>query len=218
MVILGDGGVGKSSLMARFVNNTFDAQSYHTIGVEFLNKDIPVDGQVVHLQIWDTAGQERFKSLVSQPGLPVPLAACLAWLLMLRRSPGAVLQRTPFYRGTDCCMLVFDLTDRLSFSNLAMWMEEFLHYADVSDPTAFPFVLIGTKVDMEHRQVSEEEARQFCAARYNMPYYETSSKTSVNVEDAFVQAARLLLAREVQVKAHYTDTVKLDSKGSGGCC
>lgn len=64
VVILGDGGVGKSSIMARFVNNMFESNSYHTIGVEFLNKEIVVDGRSYHLQIWDTAGQERFRSLV----------------------------------------------------------------------------------------------------------------------------------------------------------
>jgi small GTP-binding protein len=76
------GGVGKSSLMNRYVNNTFDAQSFHTIGVEFLNKDITIDDEAFTMQIWDTAGQERFKSL-----------------------------RTPFYRGSDCCMLTFDVND-----------------------------------------------------------------------------------------------------------
>lgn len=63
VILLGDGGVGKSSLMNRYVTNKFDAQLFHTIGVEFLNKDLEVDGHFVTMQIWDTAGQERFRSL-----------------------------------------------------------------------------------------------------------------------------------------------------------
>ncbi|KAK2111518.1 Ras- protein Rab-9A [Saguinus oedipus] len=63
VIFLGDGGVGKSSLMNRYVTNKFDTQLFHTIGVEFLNKDLEADGQFVTLQIWDTAGQERFRSL-----------------------------------------------------------------------------------------------------------------------------------------------------------
>lgn len=51
MVILGDGGVGKSCLMNRFVSNQFDEHSFHTIGVEFLNKDIEVDGETYTLQV-----------------------------------------------------------------------------------------------------------------------------------------------------------------------
>lgn len=61
MNISGDGGVGKSCLMNRFVSNQFDENSFHTIGVEFMNKNIEHDGQTFTLQIWDTAGQERFK-------------------------------------------------------------------------------------------------------------------------------------------------------------
>lgn len=53
VVILGDGGVGKSCLMNRFVSNRFDENSFHTIGVEFMNKDIEVDGQKYTLQVSD---------------------------------------------------------------------------------------------------------------------------------------------------------------------
>nr|CAH7766214.1 unnamed protein product [Callosobruchus chinensis] len=83
VVILGDGGVGKSCLMNRFVSNQFDEHSFHTIGVEFLNKDVEIDSETYTLQIWDTAGQERFKTL-----------------------------RTPFYRGSDICMLTYAVDDR----------------------------------------------------------------------------------------------------------
>lgn len=51
VVILGDGGVGKSCLMNRFVSNHFDEHSFHTIGVEFLNKDVEIDGETYTLQV-----------------------------------------------------------------------------------------------------------------------------------------------------------------------
>lgn len=51
VVILGDGGVGKSCLMNRFVKNHFDEHSFHTIGVEFMNKEIQVDGENYTLQV-----------------------------------------------------------------------------------------------------------------------------------------------------------------------
>lgn len=147
-----------------------------------------MDGQQYTLQIWDTAGQERFKSL-----------------------------RTPFYRGADCCLLVFDVCDRNSFENLEMWRSEFLHYADVSNPDTFAFVLLGNKEDVPGRQVSEEEAREWCA-RFNMPYFETSAKTSKNVEAAFIEAASRLRAQDRPLKAEYDDTVDLRGRGGGGCC
>lgn len=95
VVLLGDGGVGKSSLMNVYVMGKFAAESFHTIGVEFLIKELVVDGEKVALQIWDTAGQERYRSL-----------------------------RTPFYRGSDCCILTFAVDDLNSFNNLAMWQRE----------------------------------------------------------------------------------------------
>uniref|UniRef100_A0A8C9CSZ4 Uncharacterized protein n=1 Tax=Phocoena sinus TaxID=42100 RepID=A0A8C9CSZ4_PHOSS len=58
VILLEDGGVGKSSLMNRYVSNKLDTQLFYTIGVQFLNKDLEVDGHFVTIQIWDTAGQE----------------------------------------------------------------------------------------------------------------------------------------------------------------
>ncbi|XP_076468470.1 ras-related protein Rab-9B-like [Babylonia areolata] len=194
VVLLGDGGVGKSSLMNRFVSNKFDAQSFHTIGVEFLNKDVVVDDETYTMQIWDTAGQERFKSL-----------------------------RTPFYRGADCCLLTFAVDNLQSFRNLSMWRKEFLYYADIQDGVTFPFVVIGNKIDMEGRQVMSEDARSWCSASGNLPYFETSAKDSVNVEHAFLAA--VLRMREVEdqmeVKPAHGNTVDLSraAKGkSSGCC
>ncbi|KAL8581007.1 Ras-related protein Rab-9B [Nucella lapillus] len=194
VVLLGDGGVGKSSLMNRFVSNKFDSQSFHTIGVEFLNKDVIVDDETYTMQIWDTAGQERFKSL-----------------------------RTPFYRGADCCLLTFAVDNLQSFCNLSMWRKEFLYYADIQDGVTFPFVIIGNKVDMDGRQVTSEEARSWCSANGNVPYFETSAKDSTNVEKAFLAAVRRLreVEDQMEVRPAHGNTVDLNgvAKGkSSGCC
>ena len=116
VVILGDGWVGKTCLMNRFVSNNFNQCGYHTIGVEFLNKDIEINGEIYTLQIWDTAGQERFRTL-----------------------------RTPFYRGSDICLLTYAVDDKNTFKNVSSWKSEFLQYADIQAST-FPFVLVGNKV------------------------------------------------------------------------
>ncbi|XP_064184328.1 ras-related protein Rab-9B isoform X1 [Anguilla rostrata] len=171
VILLGDGGVGKSSLMNRYVTDRFDSQSFHTIGVEFLNRDLEVDGRLVTLQIWDTAGQERFKSL-----------------------------RTPFYRGADCCLLTFAVDDLQSFHNLGCWKKEFMYYSDVRDPERFPFVVLGNKVDKaSEREVGEEEARAWCQENGGCPYFETSAKDDTNVGAAFEAAVREVLAGEDQI-------------------
>jgi small GTP-binding protein len=200
VVILGDGGVGKSSLMNRFVNNEFSVESFHTIGVEFLNKDVAVGTSHYTMQIWDTAGQERFKSL-----------------------------RTPFYRGTDCCLLTFDVGDRASFEHIASWRQEFLNYADIRHPESFPFVLLGNKCDVAERAVTETEAKALCCEFHDMPYFETSAKDNVNVQRAFVAAAERIRLSQSPIKQEYTDTVTLNAgsskqpapagaKSRGGCC
>jgi Ras-related protein Rab-7A len=78
------------------------------------------------LQLWDTAGQERFQSL-----------------------------GVAFYRGADCCVLVFDVNSSKSFQALESWRDEFLIQASPHDPENFPFVVLGNKVDVDEskRQV-----------------------------------------------------------------
>lgn len=178
--------------MNRYVTNKFDAHLFHTIGVEFLNKDLEVDGHTVTLQIWDTAGQERFRSL-----------------------------RTPFYRGSDCCLLTFSVDDSQSFHNLANWKKEFVYYADVKEPESFPFVVLGNKLDVSERQVSSEEAQEWCRENGDFPYFETSAKDSTNVAIAFEEAVRRVLALEDRHEHLIpTDTVNLHRKPRGGtpCC
>lgn len=192
VILLGDGGVGKSSLMNRYVTNKFDAHLFHTIGVEFLNKDLEVDNRTVTLQIWDTAGQERFRSL-----------------------------RTPFYRGSDCCLLTFSVDDSQSFLNLVNWRKEFIYYADVKEPDSFPFVVLGNKVDVTERQVTSEEAQEWCRESGGYPYFETSAKDSTNVAVAFEEAVRRVLALEERHEHLIpTDTVSLHRKprGASPCC
>ncbi|EYB91447.1 hypothetical protein Y032_0206g1996 [Ancylostoma ceylanicum] len=65
LLIIGDSGVGKSSLLLRFADNVFSENYITTIGVDFKIRTVDVDGQRVKLQIWDTAGQERFRTITS---------------------------------------------------------------------------------------------------------------------------------------------------------
>ncbi|KAG0722466.1 Ras-related protein Rab-7a [Chionoecetes opilio] len=124
VIILGDSGVGKTSLMNQFVNKKFSNQYKATIGADFLTKEVMVDDRLVTMQIWDTAGQERFQSL-----------------------------GVAFYRGADCCVLCYDVTSPNSFKSLDSWRDEFLIQASPRDPDHFPFVVLGNKIDLENRAV-----------------------------------------------------------------
>lgn len=175
VVILGDSGVGKTSLMNRYHSQKFSGQYKATIGADFLSKDVTVvqQGQerIATLQIWDTAGQERFQSL-----------------------------GVAFYRGADACILVYDVTDNKSFDNLETWRNEFLGHTTGetggSNSSGFPFIVVGNKIDKENeRRVPRNRAEQYCRER-QMPHYECSAKESTNVDNAFVETANLACARE----------------------
>lgn len=111
--------------MNQYVTQRFSNQYKATIGADFLTKETMVDDRVVTLQIWDTAGQERFQSL-----------------------------GVAFYRGADCCVLVYDVTMPNTFKTLDSWRDEFLIQASPRDPENFPFILIGNKIDLPNRAVS----------------------------------------------------------------
>ncbi len=117
------------------------------------------------MQIWDTAGQEKFQSV-----------------------------QGVFYKGSDACMIVFDITSITSFQDINKWKEEFLMHVSSESPDVFPFVLIGNKADMVgERKVSETKARQWCRENGGVPYYETSAKTAAKVKEAFEELAKKAL-------------------------
>ncbi|KAK9839886.1 hypothetical protein WJX81_008483 [Elliptochloris bilobata] len=196
VIILGDSGVGKTSLMNQYVNKKFSSQYKATIGADFLTKEVQVDDRLVTMQIWDTAGQERFQSL-----------------------------GVAFYRGADCCVLVYDVNVQKTFENLDNWRDEFLIQASPNDPDTFPFVVLGNKVDVDEgrsRVVTEKKAKQWCTAKGGIPYFETSAKDDVNVDSAFQCIARNALKNETEEEQYIPDTVDMNAqavpKGRSSCC
>jgi len=170
VILLGDSGVGKSSIMNQYVHEKFTAEYKATIGADFLTKHLIIDDKPITMQIWDTAGQERFQSL-----------------------------GVAFYRGADCCALVFDVNDEKTFENVNSWKEEFLLKAGIEDPQTFPFVLLGNKIDVENgRQVSKKRALKFCDDNGNIQYFETSAKEGIGVSNAFMHLATYTTSKHNQ--------------------
>jgi len=192
VIILGDSGVGKTSLMNQYVNKKFNAQYKATIGADFLTKEVTVDDRLVTMQIWDTAGQERFQSL-----------------------------GVAFYRGADSCVLVFDVTKPKTFDNLDSWKDEFLIQAGPRDPDNFPFVVLGNQIDKDGRVVAQKRALAWCQAKGNIPYFETSAKEAINVDQAFQVIARNALKQESEEDIYLPDTIDVtEQKAAPGrtCC
>ncbi|KAI6660290.1 Ras-related protein rab-10 [Oopsacas minuta] len=93
ILLIGDSGVGKTSVLFRFSDDAFNTTFISTIGIDFKIKTIELDGKKIKLQIWDTAGQERFHTIT-----------------------------TSYYRGAMGIILVYDITQQKSFDNIAKWL------------------------------------------------------------------------------------------------
>ncbi|CDS42331.1 ras protein rab 8b [Echinococcus multilocularis] len=93
LLLIGDSGVGKTSLLFQFTEEQFNATFIATIGIDFKIRTIDVEGKKIKLQIWDTAGQERFRTIT-----------------------------TAYYRGAMGIMLVYDITQYQSFRNIKQWL------------------------------------------------------------------------------------------------
>ncbi|XP_045470305.1 ras-related protein Rab-18-like [Harmonia axyridis] len=104
ILIIGESGVGKSSILLRFIDDNFDPDQTLTIGVDFKTKKLTVDGNTVKLAIWDTAGQERFRTLTPS-----------------------------YYRDAQGAILVFDVSNYSTFARLETWLNELDTYSTRSN-------------------------------------------------------------------------------------
>ncbi|XP_056367131.1 ras-related protein Rab-7b isoform X1 [Oenanthe melanoleuca] len=179
IIIIGALGVGKTSLLHQYVHKTFYEDYRTTLGASILTKVLAVDSTPLKLQIWDTGGQERFRSMVST-----------------------------FYKGSDGCMLAFDVTDRESFEALDNWRDDFLDKV-IPREQDFPMVVLGNKIDLSDRQVPKETASAWCKEK-DIPYFEVSAKNDINVAEAFETLAKQALSTYKGIfESYLTDSIKL---------
>lgn len=95
LVFLGEQSVGKTSMITRFMYDSFDTNYQATIGIDFLSKTIYLQDKIVRLQLWDTAGQERFRSLIPS-----------------------------YIRDSQVAVIVYDITNLNSFELTTRWIED----------------------------------------------------------------------------------------------
>lgn len=189
-IVIGESGTGKSSLLYHFLRSQPRHPSPHTIGVEFSSTILSLPSASsssstsnshptcrMKLQLWDTAGQERFRSVTRN-----------------------------YYRGAAGAILVYDITDRSTFSSLSSWLTDARALASPD----LVVVLVGNKVDLEeeNRQVGELEASDW-AKSHDCLFLETSSLTGESVSSPF-----LLLTRSILLSIE-SGRIDPDRNGSG---
>jgi len=171
-IIIGDSGVGKSSLLYRYAEQDWNPHYIATIGVDFKVLTFERQNKVVKLQLWDTAGQERFRTITHS-----------------------------YYRGAHSIMMVFDITNKESFDNVAVWMNDVKKFANQN----VPMLLVGNKADCEqHREVKKADAEAL-AESLGCKYTETSAKDDNAVESSFEYLVDQCLEQRLKLAPSRTD-------------
>ena len=161
LLLIGDSGVGKSNMLLRFADDVYRDNLDSTIGVDFKICTQTVDGKTVKMQIWDTAGQERFRTIAAS-----------------------------YYRGAHGIVVAYDVTDRKSFENVRMWMQEIEKYVqgDVSR------LLVGNKSDLSSKRCITHDEGKYLADELGVQFLETSAKDNSNVVETFSSLCRDIVA------------------------
>ncbi|MHA1688835.1 MAG: Rab family GTPase [Promethearchaeota archaeon] len=163
VVICGPAAVGKTSIIQRFVHNSFSISYKITIGVDFLTKDVEYrDGEFARLTIWDIGGQERYNFL-----------------------------RESFFEKSDGALLIFDLTREKTFIEIRNWLEELRKYT--FDKIPFIFVGNKSDLLADLGVVLDNDDIKRFAKKEGAIYVETSAKTGENIELAFLELTKAII-------------------------
>lgn len=177
IIIIGTSGSGKTSILKKFADNEFNTSHASTIGVDFRHTEMTIDGQTYSVQIWDTAGQDRFKSITRS-----------------------------FYTQADGVIIVYDITTKETFDQVAVWMEDIVRYNQKEE---LPKILIGNKVDLSSkRKISFSEGKSL-ANKLGVDFFESSAKTNVNITEVFEKIVLLMdEVRKKNVKKKQEEEIK----------
>ena len=174
VVLLGKSGVGKTSIISRYISNTFKESLMTTPGANFITKKVEFPGckKTIKFEIWDTAGQERYRSLAKV-----------------------------FYNNASACILVYDITKKDSFEDIRdYWIPELKNNA----PKNIILVLAGNKSDLYlNEQVNDEEGKAL-AKKYNAIYLRTSAKLNSSIDELFNNIGNKYLNPDMEITSNLT--------------
>ncbi|ORY98706.1 ras-like GTP-binding protein RYL2 [Syncephalastrum racemosum] len=167
VVILGSTGVGKTSVVVRYVQKSFSQSSTSTIGASFMTKKLTVDDCQVRLQIWDTAGQERFRAMAPM-----------------------------YYRGAHAAILVYDITSEESFTDMNAWVEELKKNMDDDLVIFIVGNKLDLAADQREVPIEKTEDYAMRVLDGNCDVYEVSAKEDDGeIEDLFLHLTQTLVSR-----------------------
>jgi len=157
IILLGDSAVGKSKILERYLLDDYKPRTRSTYALTLHRHVVDVDGRGVSVDFWDTAGQERFSSM-----------------------------HASYYHKAHGAILVFDVTRKVTYTNLSAWFEELRRYC----PT-IPVFVIANKIDVDYAVTSK--AFGF-PAKHGLPFHFVSAADGTNVVQIFDDAVRAAVA------------------------
>ncbi|KAJ8370187.1 hypothetical protein SKAU_G00102150 [Synaphobranchus kaupii] len=156
VLVIGNGHVGKTSLVHRYVNEKFNKNYKITVGVDFALKVLAwSDTETVRLQLWDIAGQERFTSMTRI-----------------------------YYKEASGCIIMFDVTDACSFRNVRSWKEDLDSKATLPGGNPLPCILLANKCDLSPWDVPLSSIEQFSKVNGFIGWMDTSVKDNKNISES----------------------------------
>ena len=158
---LGSSGVGKTSFINRFFSNLYSSNTLSTLGIDVEKSLLKINGNLYRLEVWDTAGQERLRSIPKK-----------------------------YYVKGDAFLLMFDVTDEKSFSDLNQWIKDLSSARnrdnDFSTTCDTVIYLIGNKIDdFDNRKILSKDAEKF-SSENNIYYIEVSCKDGINIYEVMI--------------------------------
>ncbi|XP_022173772.1 ras-related protein Rab-38-like isoform X1 [Myzus persicae] len=176
ILVIGELGTGKTSIIKRYVHKFFSQHYRATIGVDFALKSLEWDSNtVIRLQLWDIAGQERFGNMTRV-----------------------------YYKDALGAFVVFDVTRPATFEAVAKWKQDLDAKVSLEDGSPIPCVLLANKCDETKEGMVNSIAKmdEFCKENMFTAWYETSAKENVHIDDA----AKTLVTQILKYTAQYKPT------------
>jgi len=199
VLVVGEGGTGKTCIIRRYVHNIFQMSTKATIGVDFALKVLNWDKtKNITLQIWDIAGQERYGQMTRV-----------------------------YYQAAVGALVVYDVTRPDSFEAVSKWKQDIDNKVFLSDGSNVPCLLLANKCDLTPNPArTQEELEAFCKKFGFIGYYETSSKENLNIDKAFRALVEKILENDKRLDGDRPqddpNTVRpgepRPAKKSGKCC
>ncbi|XP_018023046.1 ras-related protein Rab-32 isoform X2 [Hyalella azteca] len=193
ILVIGELGTGKTSIIKRYVHQFFSQHYRATIGVDFALKVVSWDANtVIRLQLWDIAGQERFGNMTRV-----------------------------YYKEAVGAFIVFDVTRAQTFDCVSKWKNDLDTKVTLPNGSPIPTVLLANKCDQPKEGIVNSPARmdEYCRDSGYAGWFETSAKENINIDEAAKFLVNQILSMEqngqLASDSYDPDRFSIDSPGQG---